>query len=259
MTDTRFSRLIHNRHQGERAVIVANGPSLNEMDLSFLKHEITFGLNKIYLGFKKFNFYPRYYVAVNRKVIEQSAEQIRKLNCVKFISDKGNDLVQRDALTYRISTKKPEQQFYKDIAQGVNEGWTVTYAALQVAYYMGFTEVILIGLDHRYVYSGDPNQSDILSGPDPNHSVMIISVLVKPGTPLTSATPRSHLPRHARSIQIQIEGYWMRQSMGHVQCLKKWITKRFLSSRERVGGLHGFIGVCAVYSSVVVSKIFNCP
>ena len=169
MIDSRFSRLIHNRHQGERAVIVANGPSLNEMDLSFLKHEITFGLNKIYLGFKKFNFYPRYYVAVNRKVIEQSAEQIRKLNCVKFISDKGNDLVQRDALTYRISTKKPEQQFYKDIAQGVNEGWTVTYAALQVAYYMGFTEVILIGLDHRYVYSGDPNQSDILSGPDPNH------------------------------------------------------------------------------------------
>lgn len=61
-----------NRHRGERGVIVANGPSLNQMNLSFLKYETVIGLNKIYLGFNRFCFYPRYLVMVNKKVIEQS-------------------------------------------------------------------------------------------------------------------------------------------------------------------------------------------
>lgn len=169
MTDLRLTRLIHNRHRGERAVIVANGPSLNKMDLSFLKNEITFGLNKIFLGFKIFHFYPKYYVAVNRKVIEQSIQEIQKLNCVKFIGDKGKDLIQPDALTYIISTQKPQNSFNKDIAKGIHEGWTVTYAALQIAYYMGFTEVAIIGLDHRYNFIGAPNETSVLNGPDPNH------------------------------------------------------------------------------------------
>ncbi|WP_408971725.1 tetratricopeptide repeat protein, partial [Planktothrix sp.] len=46
-------RQFHNKHWGERCVIIGNGPSLNEMDLSFLKHEICFGTNKIYLGFER--------------------------------------------------------------------------------------------------------------------------------------------------------------------------------------------------------------
>jgi hypothetical protein len=169
MTDSRFPTLIKNRHRGERAVIVANGPSLNLMDLRFLRREITFGLNKIFLGFGKFHFYPGYYVAVNRKVIEQSVDEIRKLNCVKFISDKGEDLIQRDSLTYIISTKTPEREFYEDIALGVHEGWTVTFAALQIAYYMGFAEVVIIGMDHRFQYAGAPNKPSIMLGPDPNH------------------------------------------------------------------------------------------
>src|SRR3546814_15762666 len=40
---------------------------------------------------------------------------------------------------------------------------------LQVAYYLGFKEVILIGMDHRYEYTGDPNQTQVLDGPDLNH------------------------------------------------------------------------------------------
>jgi hypothetical protein len=54
----RISRL-QDRHRGERCVIVANGPSLNGMDLSFLRREVTIGVNKIFLGFQDFGFYPR--------------------------------------------------------------------------------------------------------------------------------------------------------------------------------------------------------
>src|SRR3546814_3551381 len=86
---SRFA-ILHDRHRGERCVIVANGPSLNAMDLSFLQRETVIGLNKIFLGFEKFDFYPRYYVAVNRKVLEQSVTSITALNCVKFISDRAD-------------------------------------------------------------------------------------------------------------------------------------------------------------------------
>lgn len=163
--------LLRDRHRGERCVIVANGPSLNKMDLGFLRKEVVIGLNKIYLGFRKFGFYPRYYVAVNGKVIQQAASEIRTLNCVKFIGNAGAaGSVQEDALTYLVNTQDPLHRFCRDVASdGMHEGWTVTYAALQIAYFLGFEEVILIGLDHRYEYSGLPNEARRMEGPDPNH------------------------------------------------------------------------------------------
>jgi hypothetical protein len=49
------------------------------------------------------------------------------------------------------------------------EGGTVTYTALQVAYYLGFEQVILVGVDHNYVTSGKPNATVVSEGDDPNH------------------------------------------------------------------------------------------
>jgi hypothetical protein len=164
----RFS-LLHNRHTNERAVLVANGPSLNGMKLDFLRSECVIGMNKIFLGFRKFRFYPRYYIAVNRKVIEQSVEQIRGMNCVKFISCRAAHLIPQSAMTYHIETQSPPARFCHDIYRGIHEGWTVTYAAFQIAYYLGFKEIIVIGMDHRYDYSGPPNEACRLDGPDPNH------------------------------------------------------------------------------------------
>ena len=161
---------LKNRHWNERGVLVANGPSLNDMDLRFLIRETTIGVNKIYLGLRKFHFYPRYYVAVNRLVIEQARDQIANLKCIKFIGDNGGaDLIREDALTYLINTRFPPTRFCHDITGGVHEGWTVTYTALQIAYFLGFREVVIIGLDHRYSFTGQPNEERRLDGPDPNH------------------------------------------------------------------------------------------
>lgn len=158
-----------NRHIGQRCMLVANGPSLNKMDLGFLRHECVIGLNKIFLGLKKFRFYPQYYVAINRKVIEQSVADIQALNCNKFISMRGSDLIPEDALLYYLETQNAPARFSKDMTLGVHEGWTVTYAALQIAYYLGFSEVVIIGMDHRYQYTGQPNEARRLDGADPNH------------------------------------------------------------------------------------------
>lgn len=156
-------------HRGARCVIVCNGPSLNAMDLRFLRHETVFGLNKIHLGLARFGFYPRYLVAVNDKVIAQSLEALRAMTCIKFVTERAEALLPPGPLTYHIRTTGLTGRFYPDIATGVREGHTVTHAALQIAYHMGFAEVILIGMDHRFTRSGPPNAALHMDGPDPNH------------------------------------------------------------------------------------------
>ena len=51
----------------------------------------------------------------------------------------------------------------------IHEGSTVTYVAMQLAYFMGFKKVILIGVDHSFVTKGEPNKVVESKGDDPNH------------------------------------------------------------------------------------------
>jgi hypothetical protein len=165
----RLARL-RDRHAGQRCVLVANGPSLNRMELGFLRGEITIGLNKIHLGLSRFGFSPRYLVAVNPKVLSQAFEAIRVLPCVKVLGQHAPAAGYREnALTYLVPPGPAGQAFSTDLAQGMHEGWTVTFAALQLAYHLGFAEVVLIGLDHRYQFSGAPNAASVMRGEDPNH------------------------------------------------------------------------------------------
>jgi FkbM family methyltransferase len=157
-----------NVHCGERCVIIGNGASLNRMDLSFLQKEISFGLNRIYLIFDKWKFRPTYYVAVNPLVIGQSNENIRKLTAPKFLSDFGRKFFKESEDVFFVKNTE-DWKFSKDPNLGLCEGWTVTYVAIQLAYYMGFKEVVLIGVDHDFQACGSPNQEVVSEGPDPNH------------------------------------------------------------------------------------------
>ena len=156
-------------HRGERLVLVCNGPSLNQTDFSLIRSEVSMGLNKIFLGFRRLKFYPRYYLAINPRVIEQSAQEIAQLNCVRFLKNMGNsNPLPESALTYFLQPR-PEERFHPDVCQGFFEGYTVTFAALQLAFFMGFSKVIIVGMDHRYSYTGLPNEPHVLKGRDPNH------------------------------------------------------------------------------------------
>jgi len=136
-------------------------------------------MNKIFLGFDRFGFYPHYYVAINDKVIKQAVVEIQALSCVKFVKrTAATGLLSQDALTHLVDTyayRLDEQGlqrpgFSADIAQaGIYEGWTVTHAALQIAFFLGFTQVVIIGMDHRYQFEGNPNEARVLNGDDPNH------------------------------------------------------------------------------------------
>ena len=62
-----------------------------------------------------------------------------------------------------------DPQFFPDPRAGLYEGHTVSFVALQLAYWMGFSTILLVGVDHRYTHEGNPNQELIAQGEDPNH------------------------------------------------------------------------------------------
>lgn len=156
------------KHRGRRCVIIGNGPSLNKMDLSFLKNEITFGMNRIYLLFDKWNFVPTYYVSVNPLVIEQSVEQIRQIAAPRFLTLEGLPFTGTADQNIFIQRRPGGAHFSDDPRKGC--WWpTVTYAAMQLAYFMGFSEVILIGVDHYFKTKGDANKEIVSAGLDQDH------------------------------------------------------------------------------------------
>lgn len=151
-----------NIHVNERCFIVANGPSLNKTDLSLLENEISFGVNRIYLNFSNSSFRPAYYVAVNELVLQQFSNEISIQPMPKFINWNQRAFFESSGnnLTYLKSKLVFSDFFQKDLTRPMVFGATVTFVALQLAFYMGFKKVILVGLDHDYAEKGTPNTTE---------------------------------------------------------------------------------------------------
>lgn len=161
-------------HRGKRAFIIGNGPSLRQTDLSLLRNEFTFGLNRIYLLFPELGFTTTYLVSINDLVIEQCRDEIAALPIPKFLSWRSHRYFEgmhlsREALPTFLYTTYEKPTFARDARFRLWEGATVTYVALQLAFHMGFETVILIGVDHNFVTRGPANQTVVSEGDDPNH------------------------------------------------------------------------------------------
>ena len=156
-------------HKGQRAFILGNGPSLGRTDLSKLKGEFTFGMNRVYLAFPEWGFATSYYLCVNDLVIEQCAGDIRGLPIPKFLSWRSRRLIRPTADMAFLHTTYERPKFARDARARLWEGATVTYVALQLAFHMGFETVILIGVDHSFSSQGEPNTTVISQGDDPDH------------------------------------------------------------------------------------------
>ncbi|HWR65423.1 MAG TPA: 6-hydroxymethylpterin diphosphokinase MptE-like protein [Bellilinea sp.] len=160
---------LYDAHKGERCFVVGNGPSLKSMDLSKLQGEFSFGFNRIFLAAAELGFTPSCIVSINDLVIEQSVAELQALKMPKFFAWHARKWLSMDADTHFIYTSYTGPGFSKDVTGRVWEGATVTNVALQLAYHMGFSKVILIGVDHNFASQGTPNTMVTSTGDDPNH------------------------------------------------------------------------------------------
>ena len=153
-----------------KCLLVANGPSLNNQKWDFHQFDYTIGMNKIYLGLNKFSLRLHGYVVVNPLVAAQS---------VPFISDTLHPLTEKYVCKSQQSKfpKNKKINFIKSSSKppfstnihSMNEGWTVTYVALQILYIKGCKAVYIIGMDHYFKQTGKPNSKQMMKHDDPNH------------------------------------------------------------------------------------------
>jgi hypothetical protein len=101
-------------------------------------------------------------------VIEQAQSEFSRTDIPTFISrispirfDFNRSIIPINPLSGML--------FSMDPSVGVCEGFTVTYVALQIAFYMGFAKVALIGCDHNFPTKGSSNTLTTTAGADLNH------------------------------------------------------------------------------------------
>ena len=171
-------------HKGKRCFIVATGPSLTLDDLETIRDEYSFSMNSIINLYDRTNYRPTYYMI-------QDGNVERKLRQKLLMSDhKKSFMGISDVSGFRaVITKKQAERyngqfefynlniayhmfdmcyseddhiltkFSSDCAAGIFDGCTVTYSAIQMACYMGFDEIYLLGCDTNHAGHVDDNSN----------------------------------------------------------------------------------------------------
>jgi hypothetical protein len=153
-------KTIKNKNKGERCFIVATGPSLTIEDLEKLNDEITFSMNSICLAFNDTEWRPTYYGIQFDILYRELKEHIDNLKVDGiFIADiisKEVDITD-DYFIYPLNLlnharphRKFNSKFSADAFSQVFDGYSITYSLIQIAVYMGFKEIYLLGVDCNY-------------------------------------------------------------------------------------------------------------
>jgi hypothetical protein len=157
------------RHKGGRCVIVANGPSLTKTDLSLLKGVPTIGMNRIYLIRESTGFMPMYLVVADIDTkLGQFTSEFEAVQLPRFFHWNARRLFRESpSIAYFKDSYRPD--FQTDFTRVIGSGKSVTYTCLQLAYFMGFNEVVLIGKDHDYGLVGRPHELVESTGNEATH------------------------------------------------------------------------------------------
>lgn len=163
---------LHNKFAGKRCFIVGNGPSLNLMNLKKLENEYSFAVNGIFYKTQEMGYRPSFYTVEDIDVFYDNLEEIDEypIKYKFFPTDYRSKLTNLTGCYFfnmnrgfyeKRSKNFSKPRFSKDFSQRVYCGQSVTIINLQIAYYLGFKEVYLIGMDFSYeipdsaIVSGD--------------------------------------------------------------------------------------------------------
>ena len=165
-------------HKNERCFILATGPSINSQDLTILQNDVCISVGEFYhhKDFKTIN--PLYHVdAPNHEPFDFTTLELLVNNYKEYLGCRttifhgtdtfkysiynyyliSNDLRGLDIyfLNYAFSSELNEFSLYNrniwDLKKNLFACKTVVYSAIQVACYMGFKEIYLLGCDHDYL------------------------------------------------------------------------------------------------------------
>lgn len=159
-----------NIHDGERCFIIGNGPSIKNVNLSYLSNEYTFTVNQLPRSDEFKYLKTTYHIWSDRTFFEISAESpedIELLNVMKKVNDGNNNPIVFYEITALPMIKKYNLEkdlnveYFKSIGLDLNimlkkrvdftraipNMPTVVQSAILLAVYMGFKKIYLLGCD----------------------------------------------------------------------------------------------------------------
>lgn len=168
------------RGRGKRIFLVGNGPSLNDMNLDLLVGEDSIAMNRIELIYPKTKWRPTYYIFCSSNCFDKrwgkdwSKSVVKASNhedTIPLIWDRYKSTIEKNAgkplHKSTIYLKKFSENevgnlnsFSVNAEDRLDKSGTTMNVALQLAYYMDYDEVYLIGCDSNWKTSMDTLQSD---------------------------------------------------------------------------------------------------
>lgn len=160
--DAKYIKGLKGTKKGEKCFIIGNGPSLTSGDLKNISKYDTFASNRIYSIFTGTNWRPTYYLAIDNNILNDNLDKIVSIEAgTKFLNYTIKKKIKNRADIntkyinifgrYVISPASYETKHINfNVAKSFSLSYSVTGVAIELAVYMGYSTIYLIGVDHSY-------------------------------------------------------------------------------------------------------------
>ena len=166
--DSWYLKTLKGIHTGKRCFIIGNGPSLRAEDLDQLKGEYTFAANRIFKIFDHTNWRPTYYLSVDDRVMKDIGKEFLNYDLghmflgyhkcpIKAPSNQLTRIYEKGLIFNSERRHYNDTTLYVsvDVSDHVGSGASVSFCSIQLAIYMGFSEIYLLGVDNNYSHTID--------------------------------------------------------------------------------------------------------
>lgn len=143
--------LYKNKHLGERCFLIGNGPSLTTEDLDRIANETSIACNMIYKIFDSTSWRPDYHCVTETRYAEKNAKEFTENIQKPFFTTRScwkKMGCTPKATVYVDDLCKKEYSVHGNLLDYYTPGGSVMVFMLELAMYMGFQEIYLLGVDN---------------------------------------------------------------------------------------------------------------
>ncbi len=161
--DADYIRSLKDSHRGESCFVIGNGPSLLPKDLDQISEAgiPSIATNRIYYIFSQTIWRPTYYMCLDPAIVAAELEKIvEKGTYQKFINYRFKPYRKnwQDNIHFLCtysrfsidSSKMTFESLSEDLSKYGTKTATVTANGIELAVYMGFKTIYLLGVDNKY-------------------------------------------------------------------------------------------------------------
>lgn len=161
----KIDQLKDSKNNHHKCFIIGSGPSIGKQNLNLLKNHFTIVHNTFFSVQDNYNFTPNLYVVEDALVASEFQDQLNLINNTNFVTSHGLkkfirpkknvhyinfDYSYLDSFKAKNNYENLNFKFSENIKEKAFWGGTVVYLSLQLAYFLGFKEIYLLGVDLSY-------------------------------------------------------------------------------------------------------------